>query len=100
MLNIQTDGSNMRIEHTGDPINLGIEMGLVVSQIYNALRSDDVTAAEIFKTTCITCLSPDSAAWEPIKNQVVIKIPVKKAVPPPTKVRAPHNLKIQPHGAV
>ena len=82
MLNIQADGNNLRIEHTGDPINLGIEMGLAVNQIYNALRSDDVTAAEIFKYTCIYCLSPDSPAWEPAKSQVVIKIPVKKGDAP------------------
>lgn len=82
MLNIQSNGENMRIEHTGDPVNLGIEMGLAVSQIYNALRSDDETAAEIFKATCITCLSPDSPAWEKAKKQVVIKIPIKKGGAP------------------
>lgn len=82
MLNIQSNGENMRIEHTGDPVGLGIEMGIAVSQIYNALRSDDMTAAEIFKTTCITCLSPDSPAWAPAKNQVVIKVPMKKGGAP------------------
>ena len=82
MLNIQSNGQNMRIEHTGDPVNLGIELGLAVSQIYNALRSDDETAAEVFKVTCITCLSPDSPAWEKAKNQTVIKIPMKKGGAP------------------
>lgn len=82
MLNIQSNDKNMRIEHTGDPVNLGMEIGLVVNQIYNALRSDDETAAEIFKATCITCLSPDSPAWEKAKKQVVIKIPMKKGGAP------------------
>ena len=82
MLHIQSDGKGLRIEHTGDPINLGIEMGLAVSQIYNALLSDDETAAELFKTTCITCLSPDSPAWEKAKKQIVIKIPMKKGDAP------------------
>ena len=82
MLDIHSDGQNVRIAHSGDPVDIGIEMGIAVSQIYNALRSDDKAAAEMFKRTCITCLSPDSPAWEPVKNQVVIKVPTKKGGAP------------------
>lgn len=77
MISIKISENEQKISHIGNPDELGIEIGMAVAAIYNAIKTTSEPAADLFKKTVQTVMEDGSPAWGPI-NQMTIILPIEK----------------------
>ena len=94
MIEIEVSKNSNRVHHSGEPVMVAVELAASIGAIYNGYKIVDSTQAELFRLAILAMLTPDSGVWTPGDGDlttVIIQENTKKAVPPPTKVRAPHR---------
>lgn len=76
------------IRHSDNPVQVAVEVAVLVSNIYNSLKANSELAAELFQLGVIRMLRPSGEAWNPLEGQVIVRIPKQK------KWRCPHRSKL------
>lgn len=82
MLDIKIDGDNVKVQHRGDPLEIAIETSIAINMMYTAFLSESEAAAKMFQYAITGCMTPDAPTWNADKNQITIKMPIKKGGAP------------------
>lgn len=84
MIKINIEKDNCRVEHMGDPVMVAAEVAAASGAVYNAYKTRNTLAAEIFRVALIKSLMPDSPAWDPDRSTTVVISADKKSGGAPT----------------
>lgn len=85
MLKIEVDKTRAQILHSGDAIEVAIEVGIVAGNIYQALKTENPQNAEAFRKVFQTIVKKDdSPIWEADGDQTIVRMPSMKKGGAPT----------------